>query len=389
MKINQDNAKACLIELLEISGIPGKEKKVAERIVTYFNTLGIENYCFDEANVKAGGEVGNLILDVPGAGSLKDSGRVMLSGHMDTVPLCAEVKLIEEDGIIKTDGKTALGADNRTACAAIISVVRELKEQKLPHPPLTLVFTVQEEIGLVGASHLDYSLLKSPKFGINIDGGIVEEMLIGAIGGIKFEAVITGIASHAGVHPEDGVSAASVFALAQAKILSDGWHGVITKGTKEGRANIGSVHGGAATNVVMDELTFTGECRSHDLEFRDEIYQTYIKYFQEAASQVTNAVGESASVNFTLKSKSPSFAIAPNNTFITDLSEHFKEMGLSPELIIGNGGLDANYFNHELGVPVVTIGAGAHNIHTVKEYCQLQEYYTCCEFLLKYLSETK
>src|SRR5207248_10126375 len=127
--------------------------------------------------------------------------RRMFMTHLDTVPLCAGARPLRDGDRIRPAGATALGGDNRTGVACLVTLAATLLEQRLPHPPLTLLFTVREESGLWGARFVDLPLLGKPVHCFNIDGGTPDDITIGAVGADRWQAEIRGQASHAGAHP--------------------------------------------------------------------------------------------------------------------------------------------------------------------------------------------
>src|SRR5262249_2148347 len=178
-------------------------------------------------------------------------------------------------------GQTALGGDNRTGVACLVTLAATLLERDLPHAPLTLLFTVREESGLWGARHVDPADLGHPLEGYNVDGRGASEVTIAAVGAERWEAEIAGRAAHAGVHPEKGVSATMVAALALAEVHRGGWFGKVCRKEGEGTSNVGSVgdragrSAGEATNVVTDFALVRGEARSHDSRFVKQITAAY------------------------------------------------------------------------------------------------------------------
>src|SRR5262249_52965180 len=156
-----------------------------------------------------------------------------------------------------------------------------LLRKQLPHPPLTLLFTVREESGLFGARHLDPADLGGPAMGFNVDGNSAEEITVGALGAERWEGEGHGRASHAGAAPGRGISATLVAALALAEVKQGGWFGKVNKDGREGTSNVGVFGGkdgrpaGDATNVVTDYARLTGEARSHDSKFTKEIVKVY------------------------------------------------------------------------------------------------------------------
>ena len=187
---------------------------------------------------------------------------LLFSTHMDTVPLCEGAIPVLSDNCskIRPQGKTALGGDNRTGCAVLIQLAARLLRSKSPWPDITLLFTVREESGLHGARNLDTALLGSPVLGFNVDGGEPAKFIRGAVGAERWEAEIEGIASHAGVHPDKGVSATLIASLALAEVYQGGWFGKVVQGDQQGSSNAGILSGrnggpvGDATNVVTDFL---------------------------------------------------------------------------------------------------------------------------------------
>src|SRR5262249_18289029 len=140
--------------------------------------------------------------------------RRLFSTHLDTVPLCAGAKPVRRGRRIVAAGPTALGGDNRTGVACLVTLAATLVEQQLDYPPLTLLFTVREDSGCWGAGFVDQALLGKPAVGFNVDGGSPADIVVGAVGAERWEFEVVGRAAHAGARPEQGVSASLVAALA-------------------------------------------------------------------------------------------------------------------------------------------------------------------------------
>ncbi len=163
--INAERLKALLLELVQIDSLSKKERQVALRLQREMEELGA-TVRFDDAGEKVGGDTGNLIAHV--AGSAPAAPPLLLCAHMDTVVPGEGVKPVVEGNIIRTDGSTVLGGDDKSGVAIICEVVRTLKERQLPHGDIDVVFTICEEFGLLGAKHLDTSRLTA-KAGIVLD----------------------------------------------------------------------------------------------------------------------------------------------------------------------------------------------------------------------------
>lgn len=376
-----------LLDLLRIDGVSGAETQVAAFIRERLLAAGVPGAAIvdDGANERSshGGSAGNLIVRIPGRGALTGQRPLLLSAHMDTVPLCrgARPVLDEARGRIHTDGSTALGGDNRAGCAAILHAVASLLRGSEDHRPLTLVFFAQEEVGLLGSRNLDVGLVGDAEYGINVDGGAPEILSIGATGASSWEADVHGVAAHAGVHPEDGVSAVAAAALALATLHTSGWHGKVEQHGQSGTVNAGKIEGGGATNVVTDRVRVNGEARSHDSAFLKRILETIEDAFNNAAAQVRNADGDTARVEFAASQRYESFRLGEDSPAVAFLSSILRDMDLTPVLRISDGGLDANNLNGSAGIETVTTGAGVHSPHTRREYLVLDEYYAACELL--------
>jgi len=293
-------ARRTVLDLLAIPGGSGNEKDVADQIVRRLRDAGCpaDAIAFDMAHTKTPikGNVGNLIVKLPGT---QPGPRRLFMAHMDTVPVCIGTKPVVAGRFVKSGNPaTGLGADDRSGCAVVLSTAIQILKHKLPHPPLTFFFAIQEEVGLYGARFAKAADLGRPKLAFNFDGGAVEKITVGATGGYRMDIEITGIPSHAGVAPEKGVSAIAIASLAIASLVQDGWHGLVTKGGKRGTSNVGVIQAGCATNVVAESATLRAEARSHDPAFRGKIVKAIEAAFQVAAKQVRTAEGKVGGVTF-------------------------------------------------------------------------------------------
>jgi tripeptide aminopeptidase len=309
--------------------------------------------------------------------------------HLDTVPLCAGAQPERKGNKVVSvaDPVTALGGDNRTGVAVLCTLAATLLEYNLPYPPLTLLFTVREESGLWGARNVSLTDLGEPMMGFNVDGQRAEEFTIGAVGAERWEVEIWGKAAHAGVHPEEGISATMVASLALADVYRNGWFGKVNKPNLKGTSNVGSFGGvdglsaGEATNVVTDFAQVKGESRSHDPKVIRQITKAYRDSFAKARDKVKDHKGRTAKVDFYSRLDYHPFRLKEGSAVVKRALASAREAGFEPATRVGNGGLDANWLVRK-GVPTVTFGAGQHNIHTVEEYVDLQEFYDGCRMAL-------
>ena len=313
----------------------------------------------------------------------------MLSAHMDTVPICVGSQpRLRGSYVGSSDPKTGLGGDDRAGVAVTLNAVLEILKKKLPHPPLTVCWFIQEEIGLHGARALSKGLLGNPKLAFNWDGGSPSKLTIGATGGYRLVINVNGIASHAGGAPERGVSAIAIASLAIADLHENGWHGDIHKSKKHGTSNVGIIEGGAATNVVTDHVFVRAEARSHDPKFRKQIVAAIERAFKNAVKKVKNIDGKTGSVKIEGSLDYESFLLKSDEPCVAQASAAVESLGKEPMLAVANGGVDANWlFQH--GIPAVTIGCGQRNAHMVTEMLDLEDYFTSCQVGLKLATATE
>jgi len=376
--------------MIPIPGRSGEEGAVLEFVRRTLLEAGLpENALLtDSAHRRSprGGQTGNLIVKLPGT---HRGPRRLLMAHLDTVPLCVGVRPVQKGRFLRPqDRTTALGGDNRAGASVVLHTACEIIRKQLPHPPVTFLWTVQEEVGLLGARHVSLSKLGRPKLCFNWDGGDPNLLIIGATGDYNIEIEVEGIASHAGAHPEDGVSAIAIASLAIARLVQDGWHGRIEKGPHVGTANVGVIQGGEATNVVTPSVRVRAEARSHDPKFRKRIVAEIRKAFVQAARQVKNSQGRTGRASFHADLKYESFRLSTTEPCVQAASAAIKANGLEPELRICNGGLDANWMTAH-GLPTVTLGCGQQGIHTVKEKLHLPSFLAACRIALRLATGTE
>ncbi|MDQ3330014.1 MAG: M20/M25/M40 family metallo-hydrolase, partial [Planctomycetota bacterium] len=318
---------------MAIPGRSGQEGRVVEFVKRSLLRAGVAPGAIstDTAHRKSpiGGECGNLIVKLPGT---VRKPRRLLMAHLDTVPLCVGSRPVRHgDRILPKDGSTGLGGDDRAGVAVVLGTALAILDRGLPHPPLTLFFPVQEEIGLVGARFASVGKLGRPALCFNWDGGEPSRVIHGATGASAIEILIRGIASHAGVHPEEGVSAAVIAAKAIADLDRNGWHGLVRKLGMTGTSNVGAVAGGEATNVVMPALRLRAEARSHDPGFRARIIDECRAAFTSAADETTNVRGQSGSVEFVSELRYESFRLATDSIVVeTAAAAAVRRAGFTP-----------------------------------------------------------
>lgn len=382
--LDAKSAEDHLMRFLAVEGVTGQEKAIAEAVSDELKKVGVPASAirFDSVHkrIPLPTQTGNLIVELPGT---RPGERMMFSTHLDTVPLCAGAKPKREGDRIVSEGETALGGDNRTGCAVLVTLVETLLKHKLPHPPLTLLFTVREESGLHGARELDPADLGGAKMCFNVDSKIPAELITGAVGQENWDVEIKGKASHAGVAPEKGISATLVASIALTEAHRGGWFGKVVKPNGHGTSNVGIFGGkndkaaGDATNVVTDYVHLKGEARSPELTFASAITTAFREAFAKAQAEVKDAGGATAEVKFQNVPSYPPFKVEDDSDAVRHAKRAAESLGMKPTTLFSNGGLDANWLVKH-GVPTVTIGAGQYEIHTVNEYVNVPEFLDGC-----------
>ncbi|MCA9121370.1 MAG: M20/M25/M40 family metallo-hydrolase [Cephaloticoccus sp.] len=379
-----------VMQLMAIPGKTAQERQVADFITEHLRKAGAPASAIhtDSAHRRTPvpGQIGNLALRLPGT---MRAPRRLLSAHLDTVPICVGSQPVREGELVRSaNPKSGLGADNRAGCAVLLCAAIEILTRKLPHPPLTFCWFVQEETGLNGSRHLTKSLLANPQLAFNFDGGAPTKLTIGATGGYRMLIEIEGIASHAGGAPEAGVSAIAIASLAIADLHQSGWHGDIARDGKHGTSNVGYISGGEATNVVTDHVTLKAEARSHDPKFRKRIIREMEQAFQRAAKEVRNMDGECGKVKITGHLDYESFLLKTTEPCVDVAGQAIRSIGEEPQHAIANGGVDANWLTAH-GIPAVTLGCGQKYQHMVSELLNVKEFELACRIGLRLATATE
>lgn len=380
IEVDTDAALARFLELTRIPGISGEEADVAAAIVGQLKAAGVQDsqIHFDDANTKTtlAGNCGNLIVTLPGNGS---GPRTMLSAHMDTVPICvgSNPKVVGDEVI--SDSDTGLGADDRGGCGAILTaVVERMAVGDSGFSPAVICFLIQEEIGLHGARNIDVDAIGKVDQAFNFDGGSIEKLTNGAIGGERMTIKLHGVPAHAGAAPQKGASAIIMAARAIVDLDDRGWLGRIENEHGIGTANVGVIHGGEATNVITPEVNLRAEARSHDSKMRSRIVAEMKAAFEGAVADVKTKSGTPGRMDFASQVDYDSFKLDPDHPSIRVADAAVRGVGRIPHVEVANGGLDANWlFRH--GIEAVTMGCGQKNIHTADERLVIADYLAACQ----------
>lgn len=296
---------------------------------------------------------GNLICKIPPKNS-SASESLMLAAHADTVKPGKGIKPVVRNGVIYSSGDTVLGAD----CKGGIAEISEAVLSALKHPPLEIVITREEEIGLIGAKKLDYSLI-SAKRGVLVDVDALGSIVIGGPSHMLIDIEITGKGVHSGMEPEKGISAIKAASLAIAT-LKDG------RIDPETTTNFGTIQGGLIRNGVPEKCTIKAEVRSLNHEKCISLSNTYKEVFEVIA----DSIGAKAEVNLNLAYKAT--RISEDAPMVQVTKKALKSVGIEPKLIMITGGLESVIYN-EKGIETIPLGDGRKSCHTTSENISVED----------------
>src|SRR5262245_26540708 len=176
--VDVKTAEEHLMRFLAVEGLSGQEKAIGSAVRDELKKVGVPASAirFDSVNqrIPAPTQTGNLFVDLPGT---RKGPRLLFITHLDTVPLCAGARAKREGDRIIHDGTTALGGDNRTGCAGLVTLVETLLRHKLPPPPLSLLSAVREESGIQGCRYLDPADLNGAAMGFNVDSKLAADLM--------------------------------------------------------------------------------------------------------------------------------------------------------------------------------------------------------------------
>jgi tripeptide aminopeptidase len=357
------------IKLVKIDSPSRREGKVVAFVSKELRNLGLKANV-DKAAARFGGEVGNVWAFLKGNG--RKAPKIFLNAHLDTVSTGHVIKPRIKKGYVLSNGKTILGADNKAGVSVILEVLKDIKESRISHGEIIVLFTVAEEIGLMGAKNMPKNLLKAD-FGLTMDGGDVDEIINQAPSQDNITAEVHGRAAHAGVHPEDGINAIKVSSEAISKMK-------LGRIDFETTANIGKIRGGVATNIVPEKVVLRGEARSHN----SKKLKAQVKHMR---SKLLSACKKhKAKLKMRVVHAYRSFSVDQNKAFLKLAVRSAKALKIRPKVKKTGGGSDANIFNM-LGIPTIILGAGADRVHTTAERVSVDHMVLSAKLVLKIIEE--
>ncbi|MDL1974870.1 MAG: M20/M25/M40 family metallo-hydrolase [Deltaproteobacteria bacterium] len=372
--MNQDRLAGTFRDLVEIDSVSRKEGKIAAVICNMLKSMGAHVFV-DDAGKKTGSNTGNIVAGFPG--NMDEIQPLLLNAHIDTVQPGENIKVLFSDNTFRSDQTTILAADDKSAVAILLEALLVCKEQNVRHGPIELVFTICEEIGLLGAKHLDYSRITA-RYGYCVDATDVDGIVTRAPAANRLRFDLHGRDAHAGAAPERGINAIQIAAKAIAGLT-------MGRIDEETTANIGVISGGKATNIVPDMVRVEGEVRSHDTEKLARETARIVEAFEhETATYKETSLSDNGlpDVEVSILPDFPTLNV-PEDHIVVQLAKK-AALNKGHSLVCKKSGLgsDANIFAGK-GILTGVLGTGMRDMHTVRESIRLDDMVRSAELVLE------
>jgi tripeptide aminopeptidase len=352
------------LELVRISSVSKREGNVAKRLSEILGGMGA-TLEVDDAGSRVGGDTGNLLARFPG--TMPDAAPFLLCAHMDTVVPGENIRPVIDGDIIRSDGTTILGGDDKSGIVAILEAVRLLRERRIPHGPIDVLLTICEEMGLVGAKHFDVGRLRA-RTGLVLDCDGVHELITRAPAANRMQFTVHGLEAHAGIAPEQGISAIKVAAEAVAAMR-------LGRVDAETTANIGRIEGGLASNIIPNRVVLRAETRSLSIEGLEAQTRHMRECFERAATghRVKVAGREhTARVETKVDRDYERLAVDDDRPIVGLVRQAARALDTPFRTRSTGGGSDANVFAGR-GIEVANLACGMRQIHTVNEWVDVND----------------
>lgn len=342
------------LEFVQIDSESGNERAMGEKLVEVLKGLGLEVKT-DKAGETYGSNGFNVFAKLPG--TIPGEPYVM-SAHMDTVVPGNGIKPFVKDGVIYSGDDTVLGGDDKSGICGILEAVRTILEKNLPHRAAEIVFSIGEEGGMRGAKAFDAAQLEGKRAYVFDSSGDVGKIIVGAPGQIKIFADVVGRRAHAGLAPEEGISAIQVAAHAIAKMN-------LLRIDEETTCNIGTIKAEYATNIVPERVSLIAEVRSRNLNKLN----AQAAHIKDCLQKACDDFG--ATLECDLSTNYVSYNVPTDSAVVTDLLAAMERIGVKGFTTLGGGGSDANIYNQK-GLQAVVLGTGMTKVHTTQEYITVE-----------------
>ena len=337
------------------------EREFCELIEAELKDLGL-NVTRDEVGEKCCSNGWNVYASLPGEGE-----PILFSAHMDTVPPGVGIQPVVKGGAIYSSGDTVLGADDKAGIAAVMEALAIIKESGAAHRPIEVLFSVCEEVGLLGAKHADYSNIKSRQ-AVVLDSSVQGSIVNNAPARVELHAEITGRSAHAAIDPDKGINAVKAAAAAIALIPS----GVVDGCTV---MNVANFLAPGKSNIVPEKASFNIDLRSFDMARLEERIQQIDSALKAACQEI------GATYKLEADRQCGILFVPPESALIARLQEVYASLGVPSKIERTYGGADTTwiFFN---GIDAVNIGTGMTDVHSTGEHISLADLETLTKVVL-------
>ncbi|NLY47232.1 MAG: M20/M25/M40 family metallo-hydrolase [Tissierella sp.] len=353
--INEKRLLERFLNYIQIDSPTKDEREFADYLMKEMKEIGLEVY-MDDAGEKVGSNSGNVIGKLKGN---TEGETILFSAHMDTVSPGRGIKPVIKDGVIYSDGTTILGGDDKAGIAATLEAIETIIEKDIPHGDIEVVFSIFEEGGLFGAKNLDYNKLNAKTAFVLDSGGDPGFIVIQGPAQNKINAKFIGKEAHAGVAPEQGISAIQIAAEAISNMN-------LLRIDEETTANIGVISGGEVTNIVTKEVEIKAEARSLSDEKLKEQTDHMVKCCEEAAKKF------GGKVEMDVDNAYGAFKVEEDAEIVQKVKKACKNLGLESVTMTTGGGSDTNILNAN-GIAAVNLAIGERLPHTIDEHIYIKD----------------
>ncbi|MBU1077956.1 MAG: M20/M25/M40 family metallo-hydrolase [Spirochaetes bacterium] len=350
IKINEKRLVQTFIKLVTIDSPSYQEEKIIKYLIRFFKDNGLK------VKFQKVGSSGNIVAFLKGN---REGLPLFFNAHTDTVQPGTGIKPVITDKLIRSDGSTILGSDDKSAITLFLEGIRYIKQNRLKHTDIYFVLTYAEEQGLVGAKNFDFSLLKA-KYGFSFDShGKIGTAVLSAPTHYQYTVTVKGKSAHAGIEPEKGINAIVTGAKLINKIK-------VGKIDHETTANVGKIEGGIATNIVPEKVVFEGEVRSRN---REKL-KRYIKDLKSIISTFRKKYR--VKIDLDLKLAYRSYDFSGTSFLVKQFRKACRAINISPVFDKSNGGSDSNIFNQN-GFQCLNVSTGMAEVHSTEEYILIKD----------------
>lgn len=376
LPINRKRLIGTFVKLVKIKSPSGQEEKISKELLNIFSNLKIKS---------STDQHGNLIMSLPGAGK-----PIILCAHMDTTSIGEgeEIRPIINKRIIKSDGKTILGADNKDSISAIIEALTVIKETgNFQNRAAEIIITKGEELISQGAKNLDFKFIKSKECIISDSSQPYGTIVLSAPHCFHFEIEILGKRSHA-KDPSKGVDVNKIISKAVASMplgLIDkkttsniAFQAVGLKGLVDKPESKISEIKNSNRNTIPDFGIIAGEVRGVNIKTVSDCLNKIKQEFEKASSKFG---GKSL---FKMKKLADGYSFSKTAPLIMGVRRIFNDQKVKVEFSNFAEGSDANIFNKR-GLKTVVISSAHRDNHKKSEYLIIKDLVRLTDFYIRVL----